>query len=185
MLPRETVREGGKTLKDFALLLLRVMTGTLLAGHGAQKLFGHGGGPGIEGTAGMMESLGMKPGKPWAVLAGVSELGGGTLTALGLMNPLGPLGIIGAMTVAAYRVHGTDPIWAQEGGAELPVTNSAIAAAIALSGPGRYSLDRMFGIKLPRPLVFVAVALGAAAAYASLTAEPDASGEGEDPGGEG
>jgi len=51
LLPRETVREGGKTLKDFALLLLRVMTGMLLAGHGAQKLFGHGGGPGIEGTA--------------------------------------------------------------------------------------------------------------------------------------
>jgi putative oxidoreductase len=161
------------------LLLLRVLTGTFMAGHGAQKLFGYGGGPGIEGTAGMMESLGLKPGKPWAALAGVSEFGGGALTALGLMNPLGPLGVIGAMSVATHKVHGIDPIWGQEGGPELPVTNSAIAAAIALSGPGRYSLDRMFGIRLPRWVVVLALALGAVAAYSSLTAEPDASGEGE------
>ena len=163
-------------MKDFSLLLVRGLTGTLMAGHGAQKLFGYGGGPGVEGTAGMMESLGLKPGKPWAVLAGASEFGGGALTALGFLNPLGPLGIIGAMNIATHRVHGTDPIWATEGGPELPVTNSAIAAAVALSGPGRYSLDQMFGIKLPRWVVVLALALGALASYSALTAEPDASG---------
>lgn len=168
-------------MRDLGMLLLRGLTGTLMAGHGAQKLFGYGGGPGIEGTAGMMESMGMKPGKPWAVLAGVSEFGGGALTALGFLNPLGPLGIIGAMTVATHKVHGTSPIWATEGGPELPVTNSAIAAAIALAGPGRYSLDNMLGIKVPRWIVFTAVILGALAAYSSLTSQPETS-SGEDEG---
>lgn len=164
-------------MRDLGLLLLRAMTGSLIAGHGAQKLFGYERGPGIEGTAGMMESMGMKPGKPWAALAGISEFGGGTLTALGLLNPLGPLGVIGAMTVATYKVHGTDPIWGQEGGAELPVTNSAVAAAIALAGPGRYSLDQAFGVKVPRWIVVVSLILGALAAYSSLTAQPDAGGD--------
>lgn len=164
-------------MKDLALLTLRGVTGGLLAGHGAQKLFGSFRGPGIEGTAGMMESMGMKPGKPWAALAGLSEFGGGALTALGFLNPLGPLGIIGAMVVAGGKVHGVSPIWAQEGGGELPVTNSAVALAIALSGPGRYSLDRAFGVKVPRWIVVLSFVLGALAAYSSITAEPEASGE--------
>lgn len=164
-------------MRDAALLLLRGVTGGLIAGHGAQKLFGSFRGPGIEGTAGMMESMGMKPGKPWAALAGLSEFGGGALTALGLLNPLGPLGVIGAMAVASGKVHGVSPIWAQEGGAELPVTNSAVAFALAISGPGRYSLDRAFGIRAPRWIVVLSFVLGALAAYSSITAEPEASGE--------
>jgi uncharacterized membrane protein YphA (DoxX/SURF4 family) len=63
-----------------------------MAGHGAQKLFGSFGGPGLEGTSGFMEMLGMRPGRPWAYLAGLSEFGGGVLTALGLLYPMGPSG---------------------------------------------------------------------------------------------
>lgn len=162
---------------DFALLLLRTVTGGLLAGHGAQKLFGSFGGPGIEGTAGFVESLGMKPGRPWAAAAGLSELGGGTLTALGLLNPLGSLGVLGAMSVAAFKVHGVRPIWAESGGAELPVTNAAIVTAIALAGPGRYSLDRALGLRAPRWMVVLAFLLGAIVAASSLSSEPDAGDE--------
>ncbi|MEW6637937.1 MAG: DoxX family protein, partial [Actinomycetota bacterium] len=71
-------------MRNLAAVVLRLVVGGFLAGHGAQKLFGSFGGPGIEGTSGFMESLGLRPGKPWAVLAGLSEFGGGTLTALGL-----------------------------------------------------------------------------------------------------
>ncbi|MGH3579688.1 MAG: DoxX family membrane protein, partial [Mycobacterium sp.] len=53
-------------MKDLGLLALRVTTGGLLAGHGAQKLFGTFGGHGLEGTGGFMESLGLKPGQRWA-----------------------------------------------------------------------------------------------------------------------
>ncbi|MBA2694100.1 MAG: DoxX family protein [Rubrobacter sp.] len=160
-------------MRDFALLVLRIVAGGLLAGHGAQKLFGSFGGPGMEGFAGFMESMGMKPGKPWAALAGASEFGGGMLTALGLLNPLGPLGILGAMSIAAAKVHGIKPIWAQEGGGELPVTNAAIAAAIALAGPGRYSLDHALDLRVPKRIIALAFISGLVVAATSLSSEPD------------
>jgi putative oxidoreductase len=49
--------------------------------------------------------LGMRPGRPWAYLAGLSEFGGGVLTALGLFTPLGPLGVIGSMAMATRKAH--------------------------------------------------------------------------------
>ena len=49
------------------------------------------GGPRLAGTAGWLKSIGYRPSKPWAVLVGLSEFGGGTLTALGLLHPLGPM----------------------------------------------------------------------------------------------
>jgi putative oxidoreductase len=96
-----------------------------------------------------MEMLGLRPGRPWAVLAGLCEFGGGVLTALGLLNPLGPMGVVASMTMATAKAHWGKPIWVTEGGAELPVTNTAISTALLLSGPGKYSLDRTLGIRLP------------------------------------
>jgi putative oxidoreductase len=66
---------------NLAALILRVAEGSLLAGHGAQKLFGSFEGPGLQGISGFMEMLGLRPGRPWAVLAGLSEFGG-VLTVL-------------------------------------------------------------------------------------------------------
>ena len=149
-------------MSNLAALLLRLVLGGLLTGHGAQKLFGSFSGPGLEGTSGFMEMLGLKPGRPWAFLAGLSEFGGGVLTALGLLNPLGPLGIIGAMAMATAKAHSVKPIWVTEGGAELPVTNIAAATAVILNGPGKYSLDRALGLRLPgwlAPLGLVAIIL--------------------------
>ena len=85
---------------DIALLVLRVVVGLLMAGHGAQKLFGSFGGHGIDGTAGFMESLGMRPGRRHATAAGTAELAGGALLVLGLITPLGAAMIIGVMVVA-------------------------------------------------------------------------------------
>ena len=134
---------------DLGILGLRLTAGGLLAGHGAQKLFGAFGGHGLEGTAGWLESLGMRPGKQWATLAGLSELGGGALTALGFLNPLGPITLQGAMATAIRKAHWNKPIWNTEGGAELPVLYSTIGAALALAGPGRYSADRALGLRVP------------------------------------
>lgn len=142
-------------MKDLGLFILRSTLGTLLAGHGAQKLFGWFGGYGLQGTAGWLESMGLRPGRPWALLAGLSEFGGGVLTLLGFLNPLGPLGIIGSMGMATAKVHWGKPIWVTSGGAELPVTNIAIALSLGLAGPGRLSLDNALGLRLPRRLVLV------------------------------
>jgi putative oxidoreductase len=144
-----TTRSRGSRVNESAPLIVRLAQGSLMAGHGAQKLFGSFGGPGLEGTSGFMEMLGMRPGRPWAYVAGLSEFGGGVLTALGLLNPLGPLGVIGAMSMATRKAHWGKPIWVTEGGAELPLLNIAVSTALMIREPDRYSLDRILGIRLP------------------------------------
>ena len=155
-------RSSGSRVNESAPFIVRLAQGSLMAGHGAQKLFGSFGGPGLEGTSGFMEMLGMRPGRPWAYLAGLSEFGGGVLTALGLLNPLGPLAVIGAMSMATRRAHWGKPIWVTEGGAELPVFNIAVSTALMIREPDRYSLDRVLGIRLPAwvgPLGLVGIIL--------------------------
>lgn len=159
-------------MRDVALLVPRAVLGGLLAGHGAQKLFGWFGGYGLTGTAGWLESIGLKPGHRWALLAGLGEFGGGILTLLGLGGPIGPITTLAPMAMAVGTVHGGKPIWVTSGGAELPVTNMAIATALALAGPGRYSLDHVFDIEVPRAITVITigatcagVAVGLAAAY--------------------
>src|ERR671910_51588 len=142
----EGVRMDTSKVNESAPMIVRVVQGSLMAGHGAQKLFGSFGGPGLEGTSGFMEMLGMRPGRPWAYLAGLSEFGGGVLTALGFLKPLGPLGVIGAMTMATRKAHWDKPIWVTEGGAELPVLNIAISTALMIRESDGYSLDRLLGL---------------------------------------
>lgn len=157
-------------MDDAGLLLLRLYNGGLVAAHGSQKLFGAFGGPGLKGTAGFMESLGLTPGHVWGTAAAVSETSG-VLTALGFLHPLGPIGTMAAMTMASLKVHGGKPLWASAGGPELPLTFIASALSLVLTGPGKYSLDRAFGIRLPRALV-IAAATAAAASVAYGLVQP-------------
>ncbi len=165
-------RNKESTMRDMGLLVLRLTTGGLLAGHGALKLFGWFGGSGLKGTAAIFESMGLKPGIPWATAASASEFGGGVLTALGFLHPLGPMGTIGAMVMATAKAHWGKPIWASKGGAELPLTNIASAFALTLTGPGRFSLDRLFGIRLPRALVIAATVVEGVLVAIGITSQP-------------
>jgi putative oxidoreductase len=148
---------------DLGVLTLRLTAGSLIAGHGAQKLFGAFGGQGLDGMAAWLESIGFRPGKPWAVLAGLSEFGGGVFTALGLGGPLGPIALQGSMAIAARKAHWNRPIWATEGGAEVPILYSVIGFNVAMTGPGRYSLDRVLGLRVPKTVTAMAAASVAAA----------------------
>ena len=145
-------------MRSIGVLIVRLVVGGLLAGHGAQKLFGAFGGGGIRGTAQWLESLELKPGNAWARIAGGSELGGGILTALGFFNPIGPIAGIGAMAMAWAKVHLGKPVWTTTGGAELPLTNMAVLTALTIAGPGRLSLDSLLGIRVPRWIGFAALA---------------------------
>lgn len=145
---------------DLGLLILRLTVGTLVAGHGSQKLFGWFKGPGLKRTHAFVEKMGMRPGKLWGTLLAISESGGGLLTALGLLSPLGSLGIGAVMAVAIRRAHWNKPVWAAEGGAELPLTNLATVTALALTGPGRFSLDYVFGLRIPRWITGLMAASG-------------------------
>ena len=126
---------------DLGLLIIRLVIGLLFVAHGAQKLFGWFGGYGIKGTGGWFESIGVKPGATMAVLAGLSELGGGLLFALGLVTPLAAVLIIITMLVAIVKVHGANGLWATANGYELNLLYIAIALGVALIGAGSYSLD--------------------------------------------
>src|SRR5207244_5905534 len=79
-------QQGGVQMLDAGLLVLRLVVGALLAGHGAQKMFGWLDGPGLQGAAGMVESLGFRPGRQWAMLASLAELVGGILIVFGFLN---------------------------------------------------------------------------------------------------
>ena len=116
--------------------------------------------------------MGMQQGAPWAAAASASEFGGGALTTLGFLYPLGPIATMGAMAMATGKVHWGKPIWVTQGGAELPVTNMAAALSLALTGPGRFSLDRLFGIRLPRWLVITAATAEAVMVAIGIMSRP-------------
>src|SRR4051794_41845706 len=101
---------------DTGVLLLRVVIGLFFVGHGAQKLFGWFDGHGLEGTGGFFDSLGYRPGKVFAAIAGASELAGGALLFLGLFTPLAAAAIIGVMLNAAASVHAKNGPWITNGG---------------------------------------------------------------------
>jgi putative oxidoreductase len=130
---------------NIGLLIVRVIAGLTLAGHGVQKLFGWFGGGGLRGTAAGFEHLGYRPGLPMALLAGTGESGGGMLLALGLLTPLAAFSGIGVMLNAVVAVHLTKGFWNSNGGFEFPLTIAAAFAGIGFTGPGRYSLDAAFG----------------------------------------
>ena len=131
--------------------LARAVIGSLFIGHGAQKLFGSFGGPGIEGTSGMMESLDLRPARPNAYAAGGAEAGGGALLLAGLATPFACAALIGTMITAVRKVHLPNGPWAANGGYEYNVALIAALVALAEDGPGDLSLDRLLGMERRGP----------------------------------
>lgn len=131
---------------DEGLLLLRVLVGVTFALHGAQKLFGWFGGGGISGTAGWFASLGFGGGRAAAVLAGMGELAGGLGLAAGLFTPLSAAAVAGTMTTAALVNNADAGFWSVNKGWELNGYLIAVALAVAVTGPGAYSLDHALGL---------------------------------------
>jgi putative oxidoreductase len=159
-------------LVSTGLLAGRLVLGLLIAGHGAQKLFGWFGGHGLAGTGGFFESLGFRPGRAFAAAAALSELGGGLLVVLGLLGPVGPALILAVMIVAALTVHWGHGLFAASNGIEMPLLYAAGGLALALTGPGAYSLDALWGLQsLWTPVVsWTAIAVGIGGAVVNLLA---------------
>ncbi|MGE8203521.1 DoxX family protein [Heyndrickxia sp. NPDC080065] len=128
-------------LASLGLLIIRIVLGLTFAGHGTQKLFGWFGGHGIKGTGGFFESINIKPGIMMALLAGLGELFGGLLFALGLLTPIGALLIALTMLVAIVKVHGQNGYWVTQNGYEYNFLLIIVAIGVALVGPGSYSID--------------------------------------------
>lgn len=153
---------------DVGLLLLRLVLGLTMAAHGAQKLFGWFGGGGVSGTGQFFTASGYPAGDAMAVLAGLTETLGGLGLAIGLLTPLAGAAIVGTM-VNAIAVHGTGAFFAPKG-IEYELLLTVGAAALALTGPGRYAVDRFLPVLRGHRLAYgvAAVILALALAGALL-----------------
>jgi putative oxidoreductase len=163
---------GSSGLVWLGLFVVRAVAGLLIAGHGAQKLFGWFGGYGVAGTGGFLESLGFRPGRAFAAAAGVSEFFGGLLIAGGLLGPVGPALVLATMLVVIVSVHWHNGVFAATNGVELPLLNASVAVAIALTGFGAGSLDAALGLTaLWTPwVVFGVLGVGVVGGVANLAA---------------
>lgn len=121
-------------------MIIRLVIGLTMAGHGTQKLFGWFGGHGLKGTGGWLESIGLKPGMFMALLAGLAELVGGILFAVGWGMPVAAILIVLTMLVAVVKVHGKNGYWVTQNGFEYNLILMAIAVGVALVGPGAYAI---------------------------------------------
>ncbi|MGW0392765.1 DoxX family membrane protein [Streptomyces sp. NPDC003042] len=157
------------TAYDAGLLLLRVVLGLTMAGHGVQKLFGWFGGGGISGTGKFFTASGYPAGETMAAVAGLTETLGGLGLALGLLTPLAGAAVVGTM-INAIAVHGLGAFFAPKG-IEYELLLAAGAAALTLCGPGRYALDRFLPVPALRDhrLTHGALALALAVVLAAVT----------------
>lgn len=118
---------------DIGLTLLRVSAGLAMAfAHGLGKV------PPPDRFVGGIESMGFPAPLLFAWLAGLAELVGGLLLALGLLTRPAALSIAFTMFVAFFIRHGGDPFRDKE----LAFLFLAISIAFTLTGSGRFSLDR-------------------------------------------
>jgi len=108
-------------------------------------------------------------------MSALAELLGGIGLALGLLSPLPSAAIAGSMLVAMIIVHLPKGFFVTKGGYEFNLAILASVAALALTGPGAYSLDAALGIRLPEPisLIVVTVLVIAGVAVALLTRAPE------------
>ena len=125
---------------DLALLLVRLVVGVIFVAHGAQKLFGVFGGPGLEKTVEMMAPMGF--GGILGYLVSVGEFFGGLGLILGILSRFSAAALIVIMTGAIATVHGPKGFFLSDGGFEYNLALIGLLLPILIAGPGRYALAR-------------------------------------------
>jgi len=137
---------------DIFYTIFRVLIGLLFAVHGAQKIFGLFGNGEPQAMFGSGMAISWLGGLNMLWIAGIIELLGGLLIALGLLTGISTV-ISSLNMLAAYFVgHFTlaMPLPYQNRG-ELTLVYLAAFIFILLAGGGKYSLDRKFWGKSAAP----------------------------------
>lgn len=128
---------------DLAALVLRVALGGVMLAHGVKHLRGR------QKTSNWFGSIGFKaPGLQW-LASTVTEIGVGVLLIVGFLTTAAAAGVIVVMAVAFVSVHRAVGFWVTarpDEGWEYIMVLSAVAAAIAITGPGAISLDAFIGL---------------------------------------
>src|SRR5512135_2965351 len=99
------------TSGDLGLLILRLVVGLTMAGHGAQKAFGWWKGPGRAGWHAVVVRMGFRPANAWSLVSTGAELVGGILFAVGLLTPIAAMALIGQSTVIIFKAHWSRGFW--------------------------------------------------------------------------
>ena len=115
---------------NFLYALMRIIAGALFACHGAQKLFGVLGG---QKQTGLL------------MAAGVIELAGGILIAVGLFTSYVAFIAAGEMAVAYFKQHSPGGFWPIMNRGELAVLFCFVFLYIASRGSGILSIDALVG----------------------------------------
>jgi putative oxidoreductase len=131
---------------DLALLLIRLVLGLVFFVHGASKVFGWFGGPGLKGFVGYVTSLGMPAVTGYLVAFGETAAAFG-LTA-GFLTRIAAAGMALEMFAVVFLIHWKFGFWmnwnSQAGrgeGYEFSLTLAIVCLAVAIAGAGAYSLD--------------------------------------------
>ena len=122
-------------LSDWALTLLRIVAGFLFWCHGAQKILGWFAEPGARRMSFAF------PDVPW--IAGILELVGGALIALGILTRPVAFLLSGEMAVAYFMAHAPHGFWPIVNHGELAVLYCFVFLFVAATGGGPYSVDAL------------------------------------------
>lgn len=138
-------------LTTTAITALRIVLGFIFAAHGWQKFNEWT----IAGTQASFGKMGVPAAEIAAPAVAVLELAGGVALILGILTRVVAALLVIDMLGALFLVHASAGVFAANGGYELVLLLAAAAFTLALTGPGRVSLDRaLFGRKNSRLAAF-------------------------------
>jgi putative oxidoreductase len=140
-------------MTPLGLLVLRLTVAVGLIAHGGHQLFGAFAGPGVgpgglTATAARLGAAGIEPGFPMAVLAGVIQLSGGLLIAVGLLTRWASVAVLIYLGIVVWKDQmrwGFFLNWVMDPGRghglELSLLFAGSLLCLVLAGGGDYSLD--------------------------------------------
>ena len=131
------------TFPEWGPFILRLTLGAAFISHGYPKLFTD-----PSSVSGWFDSIGIRPGRFWALVVGAAEFFGGIALVFGLFTQLAALLLAVTMFVALVKVKwGKSSYVDRKGGMgwELDLAYLAMALALLFLGPGVYSLADFLG----------------------------------------
>ncbi|NUT43754.1 MAG: DoxX family membrane protein [Thermoactinospora sp.] len=130
----------GKIVYDLGALIARVTIGVIFIAHGWQKWQN-----GLDATTQMFVQAGVPMPEAAATFTAMAELGGGALLVIGLITRVVALVLLAVTIGAIAYVHIYNGIFVTDGGWELVGALGAGCLLLMVAGPGRISLDGLFG----------------------------------------